>query len=206
MAKYTFYMTRHGETDYNKQGIWQGCLLNPKLNDNGREQAKQLDYIMEKNDVIISKIESSPLRRALETAKIIQTQNTYRHNGIEVTTFDINYDLIEGDFGIADGKKEDYLATEHFIEYRKWKDLENLHFHFENGESKYEIGERMYYAITNDISGLDCKLFVTHSASIRCFLLYIGEHYDEIPFGNIYEFELEYKNNEIKINLVRIIK
>ena len=39
--KTRFYLIRHGETDWNKGGRYQGCT-NIQLNDAGREQARLL--------------------------------------------------------------------------------------------------------------------------------------------------------------------
>lgn len=61
-------IVRHGETDWNKEGRCQG-KTNISLNENGIAQAENL-----KNKLNISKIDVcfvSPLKRALETAKII---------------------------------------------------------------------------------------------------------------------------------------
>lgn len=61
-------LARHGETDWNREGRWQGHSDVP-LNELGREQARELAYWMrdEPLDVIVS----SDLRRAHETALII---------------------------------------------------------------------------------------------------------------------------------------
>ena len=64
----TFYFIRHGETDWNKNNLFQGKNDIP-LNENGRRQAK---LRAEKLPPITSPIYfSSPLVRALETATIV---------------------------------------------------------------------------------------------------------------------------------------
>ena len=62
------YVVRHGQTDWNKENKLQGNT-DIELNDNGRKQAldlkgelKNIDY-----DIIIS----SPLKRAIQTAELI---------------------------------------------------------------------------------------------------------------------------------------
>lgn len=62
-------IVRHGETIENKKGQLQGQLLQGKLNKNGIIQANKLANRLrgEKIDAIYS----SPLKRALDTAKII---------------------------------------------------------------------------------------------------------------------------------------
>jgi broad specificity phosphatase PhoE len=61
-------LIRHGQTDWNATGRWQG-QADPPLNDTGRAQARQiaLQLISQSIDVLIS----SDLARARETAKII---------------------------------------------------------------------------------------------------------------------------------------
>jgi broad specificity phosphatase PhoE len=63
-----FFLVRHGETDWNRLGRIQGATDIP-LNDTGRDQARATGEKMQgrKWDVIVS----SPLSRALETARII---------------------------------------------------------------------------------------------------------------------------------------
>mgnify|MGYP003314486178 CR=1 FL=1 len=39
-----FYLIRHGKTDFNEMGFYQGCLLNPSLNDVGKAQLKEAEY------------------------------------------------------------------------------------------------------------------------------------------------------------------
>ena len=62
------YLIRHGETDYNKKGLLQG-KTDIFLNEKGIKDAKELyKYFIDKNvDICFS----SPLIRALDTAKIV---------------------------------------------------------------------------------------------------------------------------------------
>ncbi len=69
------YYVRHGETDWNVQGIYCG-QTDVELNEKGIEQAKEIKnkLAMINFDIVIS----SPLKRAMKTAQII-------HDG-EITT------------------------------------------------------------------------------------------------------------------------
>ena len=62
----TFLLVRHGETDWNRDGRWQGHT-DTQLNDAGREQARRVAAELDGVDVIYS----SDLARARETAEII---------------------------------------------------------------------------------------------------------------------------------------
>jgi broad specificity phosphatase PhoE len=63
----TILLTRHGETDWNRDGRWQGHS-NTSLNRRGKAQARELaDELNEEIDVVYS----SDLARARETAEIV---------------------------------------------------------------------------------------------------------------------------------------
>jgi len=61
-------LARHGETDWNRDGIWQGHA-DPPLNEVGRRQARALAERL--RDVHLDAIYASDLRRARETAEIV---------------------------------------------------------------------------------------------------------------------------------------
>ena len=61
-------LIRHGETDWNAQGRWQGHTDVP-LNQNGHEQSRQL--VADLEDYPIDAIYTSDLRRARETARLL---------------------------------------------------------------------------------------------------------------------------------------
>ena len=61
-------LARHGETDWNREGRWQGHA-NVTLNDRGREQARALARRLERESFDV--IYASDLARAHETALII---------------------------------------------------------------------------------------------------------------------------------------
>jgi broad specificity phosphatase PhoE len=64
----TLLVARHGETDWNRHGRWQGWA-DPPLNDTGRAQARRLAD--ELRDIAFDAVYSSDLRRAVETAEIL---------------------------------------------------------------------------------------------------------------------------------------
>lgn len=87
-----FFFIRHGETDWNVQGLMQGSTDIP-LNDTGRAQALAARYIIA--HVGITRIISSPLSRAFETAQIINESH-----GLPMT---VERGLVERGFGIYEG-------------------------------------------------------------------------------------------------------
>src|SRR5438876_6692501 len=84
----TLILARHGETDWNRDGRFQGHA-DPPLNDRGREQARSLADALA--DQPIEAIYSSDLRRAHETAQIVA-----QRQGLEVL---VDPDLRERDVG-----------------------------------------------------------------------------------------------------------
>ena len=89
----TLYIVRHGETDWNTQGRFQG-LEDIPLNENGKKQALlSTEYLKKQNcDIIVS----SPLSRAKDTAEIIG-----KNIGIEKV--EVVQEFIERDLGSASG-------------------------------------------------------------------------------------------------------
>lgn len=69
----TLYIVRHGETDWNKMGKYQGITDVP-LNENGLNQAKACGEALK--DITFDRILSSDLSRALVTAETIRGNRT----------------------------------------------------------------------------------------------------------------------------------
>ncbi len=69
-VKTTFFVIRHGETDWNLNGRWQGHADVP-LNQVGRVQARRLADRLLRDGARIDAIYSSDLKRAWETARAV---------------------------------------------------------------------------------------------------------------------------------------
>jgi broad specificity phosphatase PhoE len=88
----TILLARHGETDWNREGRWQGWA-DPPLNDTGRSQARALAEQL--REIPFDAVYSSDLRRAHETAEIVGAPH-----GVPIV---IDSDLREIDIGSWSG-------------------------------------------------------------------------------------------------------
>lgn len=93
------YLLRHGETDWNREGLLQGHTDIP-LNEGGRKQVHDTVQKLVSTGIKIDLILSSPLQRAHESAGIAASQLEYPPENIVVEPM-----LIERSFGVGEGMK-----------------------------------------------------------------------------------------------------
>ncbi len=110
MGRRLVFLTRHGETDWNVAGRWQGHTDVP-LNETGRAQALRVADALRQAG--LSGVVSSDLSRARETAQIVGMSL-----GIEVSYLDA--DLRERMFGIFEGLTRDQCERLHPAAWRAW--------------------------------------------------------------------------------------
>ncbi|MDP9303317.1 MAG: histidine phosphatase family protein [Actinomycetota bacterium] len=101
-------LVRHGETDWNRDGRWQGGS-DTRLNDLGREQARAL---AEQLDGEIDVLYSSDLARARETAEIVAAKL-----GLEVR---LDPRLRERGFGSWEGLTTIEIEERFADAHRRW--------------------------------------------------------------------------------------
>lgn len=89
------YIVRHGETDTNFEGRINGMSTDKPLNAKGIEQVKALKEHLDINQ--FDEVYSSPLKRAMETAQIL-------NDGVHEIKQDKR--LYEADYGSWDGRTE----------------------------------------------------------------------------------------------------
>lgn len=97
-----FHFLRHGRTEANRLGIIQGQQDVP-LDETGRRQAREAALLLQDAGVTPSRIISSDLVRAAETARIVAAQFD-----MDVSAFDPN--LRERGFGPIEGTAARHLA------------------------------------------------------------------------------------------------
>jgi len=106
----TLLLVRHGETDWNREGRWQG-LSDTSLNDLGRNQARTLAGTL---DGTVDAVYSSDLNRARETAEILA----------EELDLEVRFDprLRERGFGSWEGLTTPEIEERYGEAHRLWRD------------------------------------------------------------------------------------
>ncbi len=122
------YVVRHGQTQYNVDKRFQGQIDVP-LNDVGKKQVMELSKKL--SNINLDLIISSPLLRAVDTAKAIQ-----KNNKVPII---INNDLKERSFGEFEGLKD---LTEYDCDINKLLDY-NINYSFHNVEPIQTLYKRV---------------------------------------------------------------
>ena len=173
-------LVRHGQTDWNKEKKIMG-RCDVSLNEEGLRQAEETsnNLVNERIDLIIC----SPLKRAEETAKVIN-----KNRNIPII-FDER--IIERDFGEFDGMSAidlDRIDLWDYYKNEKYQKAENIQDFFTR-----------IYGFLNDIKEKYADkniLIVSHggvSIPIACYFK------EEIPKGSLIYAHLALKNCEVAI-------
>jgi|BioPla2DNA2_1021312.scaffolds.fasta_scaffold57703_1 probable phosphoglycerate mutase len=157
------YITRHGETQWNKEGLMQGWK-NSDLTEKGIENAKRLGESLK--DINFDVIYSSPLDRAIDTAKCI--------NGESNTKIVLLESLKEMGFGIWEGMEHSKIKDLHFEQYTNFWERPHLYEPQENGESFEGLLTRVKKAWDEILkSGGNNILIVTHAVVLKTLYMMI---------------------------------
>lgn len=130
----TFFLFRHGETDWNAEGRFQGHLDIP-LNARGREQAKQLAVPLRSQN--LQAIVSSDLSRAVDTAEILAQEI-----GLTAERLFQDAGIREAFLGDAQGMTVDEIGSRFGDELlNRWKSshVTDADISYPNGESGREV-------------------------------------------------------------------
>ncbi|MET4257642.1 broad specificity phosphatase PhoE [Bradyrhizobium sp. S3.12.5] len=172
----SFCGLRHGATDWNRQGLFQGRTDNP-LNEDGLRQAHEAAYLL--RGVGISRIVASPLVRAAKTAEIIA-------DAIAVP-LTIDAGIIELDFGSFEGLPVRDLMIKHGVDSATGL-VSILPADGENWEAMAERSLACVSAWLDNYSG-DHLLFVCHDAVMQGMAKSLSGSYFKnshgTPFGYV---------------------
>lgn len=153
------FIVRHGETDWNFNNLLQG-KSNTELNSTGQNQA--LEVRKKLNNVKFDACFSSPLKRALETSRIITDCNIIIDNR-----------LTERDLGLLEGKHHSCYDAKLYWDYKLNSNLNEV-----------EPIQNILLRTKEFIDYLKCEysdktiLIVSHGGTIRA-LNFVINGYDE---------------------------
>jgi probable phosphoglycerate mutase len=159
------YLVRHGETDWNAEGRWQGHTDQP-LNQRGREQARALAERLRAAG--LSAVVSSDLLRARQTATIVA-------GALGVDLDYVDPDLRERTIGVFEGLTRSDCERLHPEAWAAWVE----HKHPPPGaEGHHSLAERVTLAIGRAAARMLVThaplLLVTHGGAMRAALARAG--------------------------------
>ena len=164
------YVIRHGETENNVLGLIQGRIDTP-LTENGIKEAYKLQELIKSKNIDI--VISSPLKRAVDTAKILVD------NKLPINT---DSRLIERSWGLCENASIDIVDR-----VKCWNYYLNIN---DNGiEELWEVIDRTSEFI-EDLKRRYTNeniLIVTHSAISRCIYYCINDIPED---GDLRKFEI----------------
>jgi broad specificity phosphatase PhoE len=167
IAPYPFYLIRHGQTDWNAEGRFQGSVDIP-LNDIGRGQAKRngLAFKAELPNTKDWSFVSSPLSRARETMEIVRS-----NAGLNPPDYKLEPDLREVSYGDWERQTIEEISRTNpaGIEERagnKWG------FVPPNGESYAMLADRVRSVLTTFKSP---TVITAHGGVLRSIYYLIGD-------------------------------
>ena len=151
----TILLARHGETDWNREGRFQGWA-DPPLNATGRAQAVDLSVQLMAEE--LAAVYSSPLRRAYETAEVVAASR-----GLEPVTVDA---LREVDVGSWSGLSRAEIEQRFPEQYARWLAYGQG---WEDGETYEQMVDRVVGALQELAEARDGEriLAVTHGGPMR---------------------------------------
>ena len=162
------YLIRHGETDWNRDGICMGQLDIP-LNERGRRQAERTAERLASER--LDRLYSSDLSRALETAQIIARRQPHSPE------IRIRKDLRELHYGHWQGYRREEVELRFAEAFREGDPhrVDPLSFQPQGGESVrqlYERAVRAFREILKESEGRSVAV-VAHGGVIRHIVNYV---------------------------------
>ena len=190
-ARKTIYLTRHGETDYNKRMVVQGSGIDSDLNETGREQARR--FYESFQHVNFDAVYVTELKR---------THQTVAHFTEKYGTPIIIPEFNEINWGILEGQDPTPERYNHFLEISgKWKQGD-YHAAVEGGESPIDMYKRQQIGlqkIMNDSH--ETVLICMHGRAMRSFLCLLTDtplmNMDQFPHENTGLYVLEHTGNHL---------
>lgn len=157
------FLARHGETEWNRAGRWQGQTDIP-LSDAGREQARALGATLVGRGIV--EVHASDLQRATETAQIVAGM-------LDVgAALKVDTRLRERGFGCFEGLTRDECAALHPEPWAHY--LADRRATPPGGEPQPDVAARIVASLTEIARAPrptgDATLVVSHGGTIRTFV------------------------------------
>ena len=191
------FLVRHGETDWNKTGRYQGHT-DIDLNATGIWQAERLrDRLAEQK---IDAVYSSDLRRALHTAEIV----TSRHNSLSLISLE---ELRELNFGKLEGLNFEQVQL-NCPEANWWSGRDSGELNVPGGETLSQLADRtkLFISKLGKHSSKETVLIVAHGGFLRmllCLLLDIDtKHWWQIQFNGASLTRVEIHSEVVVLSLL----
>jgi probable phosphoglycerate mutase len=161
-AMTTILLARHGETDWNRAGRWQGHNDQP-LNDLGQAQARALAAHLAGTTVDL--LYSSDLVRARQTASAVEAAT-----GLEAR---IEPELREVDVGEWVGCNREEARERDPAWYRRWAD--GVVEGYRGGETYEELQRRSVHAFEGILDAAEGRtaVVVCHGGNIRAIVSHV---------------------------------
>ena len=162
-------LVRHGETDWNREGRFQGQIDIP-LNSTGMAQAQSASRFLA--DVPLSRAYTSPMARPRQTAECI----LQAHPGVPLTC---HSGLVEIGHGLWEGQLEREIAASWPELLADWKRAPQT-VQMPEGENLQQVWDRAlaaWHCIARSLEPQETALVVAHDAvnkTILCSLLGLG--------------------------------
>ncbi|MGZ5281698.1 MAG: histidine phosphatase family protein [Bacteroidia bacterium] len=194
MSKKEIFLIRHGETEYNRQGIIQGSGIDSDLNEQGLQQARAF-YEHYKNH-FFDKIYISELKRTWQTVQLFAN---------ECVPVEKHYSLNEISWGKYEGTQITKLPQPHYHDLiHRWKKGET-NLSIGGGESPDDVAIRQQKVLDIIFSRTEEKriLICMHGRAMRIFLcLLLGKpvyEMDEFHHSNTSLYHLVYNYDDKSI-------
>ncbi len=195
-SKKNIYLIRHGETDYNRKGVVQGCGIDSDLNELGKKQAQA--FFESYHSLPIHKIYTSKLKRTHQSVQ------KFIEKGIP-------WEQYEGLNEISWGNKEGQIINSEGNRYYKnliyeWRNG-NTHIQCADGESPEDVIARQKPVLDIIFSRRDEEniLMAMHGRAIRILLTLLTNcplhEMDKFRHQNLclYHLVFDYDKNSIEI-------
>ena len=192
----TIHIIRHGETDYNKNGLIQGQGVDTSINEKGRQQSDAFFKAFKNRP--IDKIYLSALRRTKESVA------QFLAEGIP---YEILSGLNEIGWGDQEGKKfNKETAVAYYSVLDQWKNG-NLDERLLRGEYTNEVMQRQRVAMTHIMANhAESEILICmHGRAMRILLAWLLGHalntMDEFDHTNLGRYQLSYRSDKFIIDM-----